>query len=283
MQDEHAEEPTATTQPDTLLRVPDEPPVVLPRPVLKNIIIPRPTVDIDRITPTQRPDQKIVGYQTWRDLLFLHWPVSTAKVQKLLPPSLTVDTFDGTAYIGIVPFAMENVKPWWLPKAFAFNFLETNLRTYVHHNGRPGVYFFSLEAASWLAVQAARWGWQLPYYYAGMRMDRKDDDIEYELLRHGRHKAYFRAHYTIGDKLGPSQPGTLEHFLLERYLLFTQKGRKLLCGQVHHKPYPAFLAHPREVQEELVAAAGLPATQGPPTLAHFSPGVDVDIFPLLPV
>lgn len=235
---------------------------------------------IDRLAPCVRPEIPCVGSQKWRELLFIHWPIAVEQLRPLVPAPLEIDTFEGTAYIGIVPFQMKDVRPSWLPSVCAFNFLETNLRTYVHINGEPGVFFFSLEAESWLAVQAARIGWRLPYFHSDMRMDKKGQNVEYECLRKGSKRPYFRAHYTIGEALGESRPETLEHFLLERYLLFTQKGRKLLRGQVYHTPYPAYAAHPYDVREELIAAAGLPATQGPPTLAHYSPGVDVEIFAL---
>ncbi|MEX1362466.1 MAG: DUF2071 domain-containing protein, partial [Nannocystaceae bacterium] len=102
-----------------------------------------------------------------------------AALRALIPEPLEVDTWEGRAYVGLVPFAMRRIKPSWLPRAMAFDFLETNLRTYVHLAGqRPGVWFFSLEASSWLAVQAARIGWSLPYHYARMSMTRDDGQLE---------------------------------------------------------------------------------------------------------
>jgi uncharacterized protein YqjF (DUF2071 family) len=98
---------------------------------------------IDRITPTQRPSRKTQGYQRWRDLLFLHWTVPEQVLRSLVPPALEIDTYGGDAYVGLVPFAMLGVRPVWLPERMGFDFLETNVRTYVHTGGRdPGVYFF---------------------------------------------------------------------------------------------------------------------------------------------
>ena len=132
---------------------------------------------IVRITPTKPPSLSLAGNQRWRDLLFIHWPIDKDLIQKQLPEGLEVDSYDNQAYIGIVPFMMFDVRPWWLSKFMTFDFLETNVRTYVHYKGMPGVYFFSLDAASWLAVQAARIGWSLPYSYAEMKLQKNKDKI----------------------------------------------------------------------------------------------------------
>lgn len=239
---------------------------------------------MDRLAPTVRPEGNKDGVQTWSNLLFIHWPIDVEVLRPLVPKELTIDTWEGQAYIGIVPFAMKNVAPWWLPKLFSFDFLETNLRTYVHLDGKdPGVYFFSLDAESLLAVWAARMGWGLPYFYAGMDMQQQGDEWIYSMNRRSGEKPAFSVRYSIGEVLGPSQPGTFEFFLLERYLLFSQHKGKLMKGQVHHVPYPARKATVHSCTEGLVAAAGLPATSGLPPIVHYSQGVDVDVFGLKPV
>ena len=124
---------------------------------------------IDRMTCRQRPSGKNSGTQKWRDLLFMHWEIPIPLAQSLLPAGLELDLYDGKAWIAVVPFAMYDVKPSFLPSWMAFNFLECNVRLYVIAASQPGVYFLSLEAASWLAVQAARIGWKLPYFYAHMQ------------------------------------------------------------------------------------------------------------------
>jgi uncharacterized protein YqjF (DUF2071 family) len=236
---------------------------------------------IDRITPTQRPSGKAQGYQRWRDLLFLHWTVPEQVLRSLVPPALEIDTYDGNAYVGLVPFAMLGVRPAWLPERMGFDFLETNVRTYVHAGGRdPGVYFFSLEAASWLAVHAARLGWGLPYHHARMRMDKANDCITYESRRRSGTEPRLTVRYRIGRELGASAPGMLEHFLFERYLLHVVRGSSLRIGQVHHTPYPVWTAELEECSDELMAAGGLPAPTEPPALCHYSPGVDVEVFAL---
>lgn len=234
---------------------------------------------MDRDQPTHRPDGANDGTQRWRDLLFLHWPVPEKLVASLLPSRLTVDTFDGRAWLGLVPFAMQGVKPSWLPGP-GLSFLETNVRTYVHLEGRdPGVWFFSLDAASWLAVQAARLGWSLPYFHATMHTETEEQRIEYSTRRPdgtGLSCAYRRT-----EALGPSELGSQEHFFLERYILYAVRRGKLLRGQVHHTPYPAHAAELLELDENLSAAAGLPVS-GPPELIHASPGVDVEVFGIKP-
>jgi len=239
---------------------------------------------MDRISPTRRPTGQTVGNQRWRDLLFLHWPVAPQLLQDLLPAGLTIDTFDGKAYIGVVPFAMFGVRPWWLPKWMAFDFLETNVRTYVHYQGSgPGVYFFSLDAASWLAVQAARIGWSLPYYYAQMSMHKKAEQIEYKLTRSNNQSAMMDVSYTPLAPVDSSDPAGLPFFLAERYLLYTEKSSVLYRGQVYHTPYPLQQVRVEHCQQGLVQAAGVHGEFAMPPLAHYAAGVDVDIFPLLPV
>lgn len=236
---------------------------------------------IDRITPTRRPAGKVQGYQRWRDLLFLHWTVPEPALRALVPAALQIDTYGGNAYVGLVPFMMLGVRPAWLPERLGFDFLETNLRTYVHVDGRdPGVYFFSLEAASWLAVHAARLGWGLPYHHARMRMDKADGCVAYESRRRSGSEPRLAVRYRVGRELGASAPGTLEHFLFERYLLHVVRGSSLRTGQVHHTPYPVWTAEIEECSDEIMAAGGLPAPARPPELCHYSPGVDVEIFAL---
>jgi uncharacterized protein YqjF (DUF2071 family) len=257
---------------------------------------------LDRIAPTRRPDGRVGGYQKWRSLLFLHWPVPVDLLRSLVPSSLEIDQFDGVAYAGVVPFAMEQVRPNWLPAALAFNFLETNVRTYVHRNGQPGVYFFSLEAASALAVWAAREFWGLPYHYAKMSFERESngagrvgrdpragnaqlgdfdegDTLCYRSARRGSDASH-HVRYRIGERIDTTSPDSLEFFFLERYLLYVQRKNKTYMGQVHHSPYPAHLAHVLDVDDHLLQAAGIDTLGQAPEFAHFSPGVDVEIFDL---
>jgi uncharacterized protein len=140
--------------------------------------------EIDRIAPSLRPAHPIVGYQRWRDLLFMHWPVSVEVLRPLVPEPLSIDTYQGVAYVGLVPFWMVGVRTSWAPERSAFRFLETNVRTYTHLHGRdPSVYFFSLDAASRVAVAVARAQFGLPYFWARMGIRRDGSRIEYRSRR----------------------------------------------------------------------------------------------------
>ena len=239
---------------------------------------------IDRIAPTLRPYSPVVGYQNWRDLLFLHWPVPVEVLRPLIPAPLSIDTYDGVAYVGLIPFWMIGVRPNWAPTRSAFRFLETNVRTYTHLNGRdPGVYFFSLEAASTIAVAIARAQFSLPYYWAKMGIRRHGRQIEYRSRRvlGGRPRTWVR--FEPGEYLGGSAPGTLEHFLIERYYLHVEREGRIWRGQVHHNTYPVQRARLLGLRDELIAAAGLPQPTTPPPLVHYVPGVNVEIFGLRPV
>ncbi len=238
---------------------------------------------MDRLAPAQRPDDRPAGFQRWRTLAFLHWEVPADAIAALLPPGLEVDTFEGRAYVGVVPFTMKDVSPWWSPSVPGVsNFHELNVRTYVIGGGRPGVWFFSLEAASSIAVIAARTGWHLPYHRASMSMEVSGDEVRYSSRRSwpGPKPAEFSCVYRIGESLGEAVPGTFEHFLAERYLLFARIGNGISSGQVHHRPYPLHRAELVSVEESMLAAAGLPASEGPPVSVLYSPGVDVDVFAL---
>ena len=239
--------------------------------------------EIDRVGPTRRPGGRAVGHQHWRALLFLHWPIPIEVLRPLVPPRLQLDTFDGVAYVGLVPFAMRRVRPWWMPERLAFDFLETNVRTYVHVDGQdPGVYFFSLDASSRVAVAVARRQFGLPYHDARMRLTRDGDEITYACRRLSASSPRSFVRAVPGEHLGPSAPGTLEHFLLERYVLHVEGLGGLMQGRVHHAPYPAQRARVLEIGDELVAAAGLPRPAMPPPLVHFAASVNVEIFPLQP-
>ncbi len=238
--------------------------------------------DLDRVAPTRRPGGPVRGYQEWRQLGFFHWTVPPAAIACVLPKGLDVDAFDGVAYIGVVPFAMQAVRPAWVPRRLGFDFLETNVRTYVHVAGRdPGVYFLSLDAASRVAVAAARFGWSLPYFNAAMTLTRRGDIIEYCVDRRSDSRPRLRTTWEVGEALGASKPGSLEHFLVERYFLHVTHRGVLHTGQVHHVPYPVRRARVVSIEDELVAASGL-SVSGAPTLAHYAEGVDVEIFDLSP-
>lgn len=235
-------------------------------------------MDIDRIFPRQRPVEKIKGYQSWRNLAFLHWEVPVAELELLLPAGLQPDLFQGKAYVGLVPFEMKNIRPSWCPRALGFNFLETNVRTYVLHKNEPGVFFFSLDASSLTAVKIARWIWHLPYFHSNMTFSNEQNTYQYGLKRANDFQSQIKI--KAGKPMPPSQPDSLEYFLLERYLLFTQLKGRILRGQVHHVPYPAREASLVNFEDQLLEVNGLTNLNSSPDLVHFSTGVDVEIFSL---
>ncbi len=247
------------------------------------------TDHLDRISPTQRPPSRAAGYHVWWDLTFIHWRVPVSLLAPLLPAELTIDTFDGTAWLGLVPFQMFDVRPWWsLPVPGISNFPETNVRTYVHFQGRdPGVWFFSLDAARLLAVTLARWGWGLNYHWARMSVIRDGSRVEYRSRRIMSDAACLvdaeiGGPYADGlpfDQTMIARPGTLEHFLVERYLLYASRRGKLWQGQVHHRPYPLHSARLLKLEQGLLAANHLPVTEEPCHVLY-SPGVKVEVFDL---
>ncbi len=237
---------------------------------------------IDRVSPTMRPAGRVAQRQQWHELLFLHWRVPAAVVRALVPHDLELDLFDGDCFVGLVPFTMRGVRPVWAPPVPGVSdFHETNVRTYVHRDGRdPGVWFFSLDAASRLAVWVARTFWHLPYHHAAMRLEKRADGVtQYDTERTASPGGCHVSYRPLGAPT-PATPGTLEHFLAERYILYaaTPDGGMRL-GRVHHVPYPLERAELYAWDESLLAAAGI--TRGPEApIAHYAAGVDVDVFAL---
>jgi uncharacterized protein YqjF (DUF2071 family) len=161
----------------------------------------------------------------------------------------------------------------------ALNFLETNVRTYVCCGDRPGVYFFSLDASSRLAVCVARTVWGLPYFHARMSLRREQNGFCYESVR-CRPGIRHRTRCRVAELLGPSEPSSIEFFFLERYLLFLERRGRVFAGQVYHTAYPAQRAEVLELDDQLVEAAGIVGVAGPPAFVHYASGVDVEIFSL---
>jgi len=241
--------------------------------------VPVAQLQIDRLSPSIRPAGKPRGYQSWRSLLFLHWPVPCDQLRRLVPEELSLDLYQDTAYLGIVLFGMQDVRHRSCPPFLSFNFLEANVRTYVHYRGNPGIYFLSLDANSRLAVWGARTAWSLPYHHSRMEMRSGNEETVFD-IRRSSSSAFHRTRYRLGAVLPPSEPGTLEHFLLERYWLFVRHRGRLCKAQVHHHPYPSQEAHLLEFEDQLRASAGLHELHGDPPLVLFSEGVDTEVFGL---
>ena len=223
------------------------------------------------------PDAPWVMTQTWHDLLFAHWPVDAEALRSKVPSEFDVDVFDGTAWLGIVPFHMTNVAPRGIPSLpWISEFPELNVRTYVRVDDRPGIYFFSLDAGSTLAVQAARALFNLPYFSAAMTVTAKAGNIEYDSRREdGVPAASLCASY--GPVGAPFEPinGSLEHFLTERYCLYNLNHQATPYRlEIHHPPWPLQAAHATFTRNTMADAAGVSLPDTKPLL-HFSKRQDM--------
>ncbi len=216
--------------------------------------------------------------QTWHDLLFLHWPVPAVILQPLLPAALQVEEFAGTAWLAVTPFWMSDIgiRNWPTPPMLS-RFDELNVRTYVRFGGRSGVWFFSLDAGSRLAVWGARWLYRLPYVYARMRHRPAGDDVHYDSERSVG--AGFRARYGPTGPVNPSRPGSVEHWLTERYCLYAPRpSGGLYRADIHHVPWPLQPAAATIARNDMLELHGIPQS-GPPELLHFSRRLEVIVWP----
>jgi uncharacterized protein YqjF (DUF2071 family) len=226
----------------------------------------------------ERPTGKAQGTQRWHRLLFSHWEVSEAALKPHVHPRLTLDAFEGRCFIGVVAFEMRAVRPFGFAVPTATDFCEINVRTYVHlDGGERGVVFLSLDADSSLATLAARTLWRVPYHRARIAHDDEGSSVRWacDRLWPAPGMTGFRAAFEVGAPLPPPQPGSLEHFLVERYQFYTGlDGQPLRRARVHHGPYSLQAVSRCDINDALLA--GLPG--GARTPDYFSPGVDVEVF-----
>jgi uncharacterized protein len=236
--------------------------------------------DVDH-RPWRMPDRPWVMTQTWHDLLFAHWPLSSQVLRSRVPREFELDLFDGNAWIGIVPFRMTNVAPRGVPSLpWVSEFPELNVRTYVRVADRPGIYFFSLDAGSALAVLAARSLLNLPYYTASMVVTPRGSAIEYESRRDGTDgTAEFRASYhPTGPAFIPT-PKSLEYFLTERYCLYHIGRRGVPYRlEIHHPPWALHPADGDFIRNGMGDANGLALPARAPLL-HFAKRQDMVAWP----
>ena len=211
--------------------------------------------------PWPMPDAPWLMTQTWHSLLFAHWPVDARALRELVPPGLPLDLHEGQAWVGIVPFHMTNVAPRGVPNIpFVSAFPELNVRTYVTVGGKPGVYFFSLDAGSAVAVAAARTLAGLPYYQANMTVEVSGGEVRYQSARNTRMPgvAAFKGRYR---PVGPVQlpvEETLEYFLTERYCLYrVDDSFHLHRLEIHHPKWPLQVAEATIEQNTMAEAAGI--------------------------
>lgn len=220
--------------------------------------------------------------QKWHDLLFMHWPVAERDLRPMIPTALELETFDGTAWVGVVPFHMSGIRFRGLPRIPGLSaFPELNVRTYVRHGEKPGVWFFGLEAASAIAVAAARRWFNLPYFRAHMSVDEIGGTIIYKSHRthRGASEADFRAKYRPTGEVCSSRRGTLEYFLTERYCLYASAGHTIFRGEIDHPPWPLQAAEAEIETNSMAASHGIALPDTKPLL-HFARFQDVKIWAL---
>jgi uncharacterized protein len=219
--------------------------------------------------------------QSWHDLLFAHWPVPEAVLRPLIPARLAIDTFDGQAWLGVVPFRMSGVRLRGTPPVpWLSAFPELNVRTYVRAADKPGVWFFSLDADNRIAVAIARAWFHLPYFRARMSCEERNGWIEYKCRRSQRGAAcgVLAGRYRATGEVFSAAPGSLEHFLTERYCLYTaDQAEKIICAEIHHAPWPLQAAEAELISNTMLEADGIYLPPARPLL-HFSRRQDVVVW-----
>ena len=214
----------------------------------------------------------------WHDLLFLHWPVPMDSLRPHVPRGLEIETFEGSAWLGVVPFRMTGVRPRWLPSFQGLSaFCELNVRTYVTLGGRHGVWFFSLDAESRLAVHGARWRFHLPYYHARMALRSVDERILYRSTRaHARASParFVAAYEPLGDP-ARAKENSFERWATDRYCLYAGDERdRLWRGDIHHLPWPLQAANKEIEINTMAEPLGIRLPSAPPRV-HFARRLDV--------
>jgi len=228
--------------------------------------------------PWPCPRSQWTWRQSWNELLFLHYRVEKKEISHLVPDGVHVQEFDGTSWIGIVPFRMQSVMRNPLPDFPWFsNFLELNVRLYVEYEGKAGVWFLSLDATNPFVVWGGQRYFKLPYHNARMRLTEENEFKIFQSTRKDKTQANFRARYRPTSDVFYSQAGTLEHFLTERYCFFSQVGDRVVRTDVHHWPWPLRIAKVEVLSNTLVNEWAI--TLREPAFCHYSPGVDVISWP----
>jgi uncharacterized protein YqjF (DUF2071 family) len=220
-------------------------------------------------------------YQTWDKLLFLHWPVATERLRTLIAPQLSLDTFEGQAWVSMTPFTMRGIRPIFLPPLpLVSQSHELNVRTYVLFNNVPGVWFFSLDASNRLAVLGARAAFGLPYFLARMRVREEHPGIRFTSIR--THPwapaAQFEGTWSRGEPLPSPPPDSLDFFLVERYCLYTVHWRRLYRVRIFHRPWPLCRGEQLSFTSTMLESHGLPTPSEAPRLHAQSEPLRVGIW-----
>lgn len=231
--------------------------------------------------PWALPAGRWIMAQKWQELLFAHWPVATDTMRQLVPAPLELDCFAGTCWIGVVPFLISGARLRGMPAVPGLSkFPELNVRTYVKAEGKPGVWFFSLDAGNRAAVEVARGWFHLPYFYSRMELTLRAEEIAFSAHRRDRRgdRERFAGVYAAKGAIFEAQKGTLEHFLTERYCLYAQKRNgAILRSEIHHAPWQLQGARADFLVNSLTKSLGV-SLASPPALLHFSKLQDVVIW-----
>jgi uncharacterized protein len=220
-------------------------------------------------------------HQEWHRLLFLHWKIPPTLLRPLLPAGLELDLHDGAAWVGITPFTMSGIRPSFVPPVPVLSEShELNVRTYVHRDGVPGVWFLSLEASNPLAVWGARLGFHLPYYQARMGMEEEGGTVRFRSRRShpGAPAAEFHGEWSLGERLPEAEPGTLDYFLIERYCLYAAHGERLSRARIHHEPWPLRRASVARISSTMLESHGLPTPSDAPLVHAQAAPLHVEIW-----
>jgi uncharacterized protein YqjF (DUF2071 family) len=238
---------------------------------------------IDRLSIRTRPPGWPVMYQTWGTLLFLHWPVAAEHLRPLIAPWLSLDTFEGGAWVSVTPFTMWGIRPAFLPQLPVLSSShELNVRTYVHLDGVPGIWFFSLDASNALAVWAARVAYGLPYFRARMRLQEHPSGVHFASTRThpGAPPARFEVTWARGEPLPSPPPDSLDFFLVERYCLYTTRRGRLYRVRIVHRPWPLRRVEGLSFTSTMLESQSLPTPPEDPLLHAQGEPLRVGIWPL---
>jgi len=234
-----------------------------------------------RIETSNRPDGWPVNIQTWTNVLFLHWPIDALELKKHLPDGVAIDRWGGAAWITLTPLQIYNVRlPYTPPIPYLSELNELNLRTYVSMDGVPGVWFFSLDANHLLAVLAANALFSLPYFYSDIDVDRQENGaMNFTSVRRS-HKRSLKARWSSDGAYAPAEIDSAEHFLVERYCLYTESSGNLYRARIHHHPWQLSPISDLDLKTDLLDDFGLSSTSSNPKLTHAADTVTVEIWPL---
>jgi uncharacterized protein YqjF (DUF2071 family) len=238
------------------------------------------TLDETAHRPWPAPERPWFMGQTWESLLFAHWPVDPERLERVVPSELPLDVVDGQAWVGVTPFAVKGLRVRGVaPAPVLSSFPEVNVRTYVTVDGRPGIYFFSLDTSSRFGVETARRIYRLPYFHARQRFD--GATFESRRTQSDGPRAELRATYEPVGEVRPPAPASIDHFLTERYCLYTlDEDRRVHRGEIHHPPWPLQAASARIEVNTMGAQIDLELDGTP--LLHYSERQDVVFWQLEP-